>query len=75
MAGQFAGFAQAMNALPRRVEGGGFIRWYVGGALVARVTTKAYYRDAHVHPHGCECNALIHDDSFQAVLRKAGEDG
>lgn len=64
------GLTEAINAVPRRVEGGGTIRWYVNNVLVIEVTTDAYYRGGHVHPEGCECDALVHDAEFQANLAR-----
>lgn len=52
------------NQQPRRVEGGGFIRWYDKDELVCEVTTEAYYRKGHVHPEGCPCDALVHNPDF-----------
>lgn len=54
-----------------RVEGRGFIRWYVDNRLVAEVTTESYYRTAHIHRAGCTCDALVHDAAFHEKLRAA----
>ena len=65
------GFA-SLNTAPRRVEGGDTIRWYVNNECVVEVTTDAYYRNGHVHPDDCQCDALVHDESFRAKLREHG---
>lgn len=64
--------AEAWNRLPRRVEADGHIRWYVNNALVMDVTSDAYYRDGHVHPPGCACDALVHDVAFHDKLHSLG---
>jgi hypothetical protein len=55
----------------RRVEGQGSIRWYYGDKLLQKVTTAAFYRDGHVHPEDCACDALVHDEKFWVDLKKA----
>lgn len=63
----WAKFCAAVNLLPRRVEGGGTIRWYRDGKLVREVSAQDYYGEGHVHPEGCTCSALIHRDHVDGV--------
>lgn len=45
-------------------EGHGFIMWIRNGVTRLEVTAEAYYRKGHVHPKGCSCDALVHDEDF-----------
>jgi hypothetical protein len=61
---------EELNMMPRRVETGGIISWYVNNKLVLEVTGDEYYRGGAIHPDDCQCDALVHDESFQARLRE-----
>lgn len=66
----------ALNALPRRVEGWSRgmhrIRWFVNSQCIADVLSQVYYREGHVHPADCKCDALVHSLRFHEMLYDRG---
>lgn len=72
----FENMLKAWSAGHRRVEGRAegdnfsSIRWYYGDKLLRKVATTEYYRDGHIHPEGCTCDALVHDEAFHEDLRR-----
>jgi hypothetical protein len=59
---------------PRRVEGGGTIRWYIGDECLLAVSMRVYYRGGHVHAKDCPCPALVHSPAFREVWELVHKD-